>query len=153
MDPEIKEYNFNKTIAPWLGKTYKLMNMYISDIIHKQHINVTKEQWIVLKTLLEEKNGIIQNDLAYITNRNKASLTRLINVMEKNDLVTRISSKEDARKKKVFITNKGQELFLKMKPLMLQSVKTIQEGISPEEIETLIKIMSKIQHNLKKQIL
>lgn len=149
MEIDIVKSDFNKTLAPWIGKTYKMMNMYISDVFQHNNIQVTKEQWIVLKVLHEDNDGIIQNELAFITDRNKASLTRLINVMEKNNLVTRISSKRDSRKNLIHITKTGKQLFLKMKPLMLDSMKTLQNGLTEDEISNFIRITSKIQNNLK----
>ena len=141
--------DFNKTLAPWIGRTCKIINMYISDVLKHNNIQVTKEQWIVLKILHEDNDGIIQNDLAFITDRNKASLTRLINVMEKNNLVKRIPSKEDSRKNLIYITNNGKQLFLKVKPLMLSSIETLQNGITEDEKSIFINVMTKIQTNLK----
>lgn len=151
MDFNNSKSDFNKTLAPWIGKTFKMMNMFISDVFQKNNINVTKEQWIVLKVLNEDKDGIVQNELAFITERNKASLTRLINVMEKNNLVARIPSKEDSRKNFIYITKNGKQLFLKMKPIMLQRIESFQVGITEEEKETFIKVMTKIQNNIQKQ--
>lgn len=151
MDIDIHKSDFNKTLAPWIGKTSKMLNMYIADIFQKNNIKVTKQQWIVLKVLHEDHDGIIQNELAFITDRNKASLTRLINVMERNNLVIRIPSKEDSRKNLIYITKTGKQLFLKMKPLMLKSIKILQEGITDNEMKSFINIMTKIQHNLKNQ--
>ena len=63
-----------------------MMNQYIADELFKNNIQVTKQQWIILKILHEKNDEVIQNDLAFITNRNKASLTRLISLMEKNKI-------------------------------------------------------------------
>ena len=153
MDIDIHKSDFNKTIAPWIGKTSKMLNMYISDVFHHNNITITKQQWIVLKILFENPEGIIQNKLAFITDRNKASLTRLINGMEKNNLVSRIKSEKDSRKNIVFNTQNGNELFLKTKPIMLKSISKVQEGISDEEMNSFIQIMSKIQKNLLNQSL
>jgi len=151
MDIDIDKSDFNKTIAPWLGQTSKMMNMYFSDVFHKNNIQITKQQWIVLKILFENNKGLIQNKLAFITDRNKASLTRLINGMEKNNLVARIKSKDDSRKNIIFLTKTGNQLFLKTKPLVLESIQNIQHNITDEEMKYFIQIMSKIQNNLKKQ--
>lgn len=151
MDIDLTKSDFNKTIAPWLGKTSKMMNMYISDVFHKNNIEVTKQQWIVLKILNDHSEGIIQNELAFITERNKATLTRLINVMEKNDLVFRSTSESDSRKNLIYITKKGTALFLKTKPILLKSILDIQNGISIREMDAFIKVMTKIQHNLTTQ--
>ncbi|MBG7630159.1 MAG: hypothetical protein IZT56_06985, partial [Bacteroidetes bacterium] len=61
MDLDIHKSDFNKTIAPWIGKTSKMLNMYISDVFHHNNITITKQQWIVLKILFENPEGIIQN--------------------------------------------------------------------------------------------
>lgn len=151
MELDINKSDFNKTIAPWLGKTSKMMNMYISDVFQKNKCSLTKQQWIVLKILFENPEGIIQNELAFITDRNKATLTRLINGMEKHNLVARIQSKEDSRKNIVHITKAGDQLFLKTKPLMLESIHKIQHDISQNEMNTFIEIMTKIQNNIKNQ--
>lgn len=128
-----------------------MLNMYISDVFYKNNIHLTKQQWIVLKILDEDNNGIIQNDLACITERNKASLTRLINIMEKNNLVSRIPSKTDSRKNLIQITPEGNELFLKTKPIFFKSLEIIQNGISEKEMTDLISTLSKIQQNLQNQ--
>lgn len=151
MKLDINKSDFNKSIAPWLGQTSKMMDGYITDVFHKNNIEITKPQWIVLKILSENTNGIIQNELAFITDRNKATLTRLICCMEKNLLVERIQSKEDSRKNIVYITKKGSEMFIKTKPLMLSSVLKIQKGITEDEMNSFIQIMSKIQSNIKIQ--
>jgi len=150
MEINIDKSDFNKTLAPWIGQTSKLMTLYITDVFKKHRVNLTKEQWIVLKILHEDQDGIIQNELAYVTGRNKGSLTRLINVMEKNHLVVRIPSEEDSRKNLVYITNEGKKTFAKMKPIMLENIRILQSGISESEIKQFIAIMTKIQNNLKK---
>ena len=145
--------DFNKTLAPWIGRTAKILNMYISEVFLQNNIQVTKEQWIVLKILFEANVPLIQNELAFITDRNKATLTRLINVMEKNNLVTRIPSTKDSRKNLIQITEKGKLLFLKMKPLMLHTLEKMQQGITDEEKKIFFNVMTKIQFNLKKHTL
>jgi len=148
MQPKNEISDFNKLLAPWIGKTFKLMNIYIAQVFSKNNFQITREQWFVLKVLNEGNNGFIQNDLACATNRNKATLTRVINVMEKHNLVVRIPSKEDARKKLIYATKTGENLFLKMKPLMLSSLEVIQKGISEEDKKIFINVMEKIQNNL-----
>ena len=148
MQLNIENSDFNKTLAPWIGITYKMMDHYISEILQRENIHVTKQQWIVLKILHEEHDGIVQNELAFITNRNKASLTRLISVMEKNNLVFRTNTKKDARINLVYITDTGRQLFLKMKPLMLACMKNVQKNLSEADITQLIQLLSKIQKNI-----
>lgn len=152
MEFDTKTSNFNNTIVPWLGVTTKMLHHYITDVFHKNQIQLTKQQWIVLKILFENsQKKIIQNDLAFITNRNKASLTRLINSMEKNNLLKRIPSENDCRKNLITLTPTGTNLFLKTEPILLKSIDKIQNNISNEEMEFFKNLINKIQTNLKKQ--
>ena len=73
------------SLIPWVGKTAKFMDYYIRDNMKSHGINISKEQFIVIKHL-DEKDGRKQNDLAFITNRSKTSLTRLIHTMEKKGM-------------------------------------------------------------------
>lgn len=66
-------------------------------------------------------------------------------------LVSRVKSKTDSRKNIINITNKGNDLFLKITPLILNSFLKIQEGITEDEMNSFIKIITKIQFNLKQQ--
>jgi DNA-binding MarR family transcriptional regulator len=143
--------DFNKTIAPWLGHTAKMMKACLTNVLQENRFDLTREQWIVLKILHEDFEGFPQNDLAQITKRNKASMTRLIDVMEKNHLVVRIGSTEDKRKKLIYITKTGKEIFQQTKPIVLNYIHNIEKGLSQEEKETLINILKKIRLNLENQ--
>ena len=56
----------------------KMMGQFMRDAFAKKAgIEITKEQFIVL-VKLDEQDGIMQKDLAFITERNKGSLARLI---------------------------------------------------------------------------
>ena len=149
MKTDKKNSEFNVTVAPWLGKTSKLLNICISNVLHGNNVPITKEQWVLLKILHEDQDGFVQNDLALLTERNKASLTRLIDGMENNNMVVRIPSKEDSRKKLIYITKTGTSIFLQTKPLILELLNQIEEGVSLEEKQQLVSTMKKLQLNIK----
>lgn len=148
MELDISISDINKTVAPWIGKTTKMMDCYISEVLHQNELSITKQQWLLLKILNQHNKGMVQNDLAFITNRNKASLTRLINVMEKNNLVKRIPSKNDFRKNLIHLTTQGKQLYHECNPILLKSIKKIQENISQKELDVFIKTIKKIQKNI-----
>ncbi|WP_299679721.1 MarR family winged helix-turn-helix transcriptional regulator [uncultured Tenacibaculum sp.] len=135
------------TLAPWLGKTTKMIDNHIQDIFHEKNIKLTKTQWILLKKL-DEKDGVPQQELAFLTGRDKTSLTRLINTMEKKSLVARIPSKLDKRINHIFLTKKGELLFKETLPIIEDFAQSLQENISEEEIKATIKVIKKVQENL-----
>ncbi len=135
------------TLAPWLGKTNKMIENHIHDLFFEHNISLTKIQWVFLKNV-QEKNGVPQQELAFLTGRDKTSLTRLVNTMEKKGLVARIPSKLDRRINNIHITKKGEVLFKETLPLMEQFVTSLQENISEEETAQTINVIKKIQENL-----
>lgn len=139
--------DLEKTLVPWLGKTMKIIDNHIQDIFFEMNINLTKNQWVVLKKL-KEKDGLPQQELAFLTGRDKTSLTRLINTMEKKGLVARIPSKEDKRINNVYLTKKGAVLYKETLPIMKGFAEYLQKNISEEEIQNAIQTIKKVQENL-----
>jgi len=104
--------DIDRSIMPWIGKTGKWMTNFIAEKFKKYQLNLTIEQWVVLKVLHNE-DGLKQNDLAYITSRNKTSLTRLVQTMEKYHLIARLQDTEDKRINRIFLTKHGSEYLQK----------------------------------------
>lgn len=140
--------DLEKTILPHVGKAAKMMGIYMVEKFKEHHLDLTREQFILLMKL-HEQDGRIQNDLAMITERNKASLTRLINTMEKKNLVARIPSKTDKRINCIHLTKHGRKTFKMTRPIINQITKEIQKGIRKDEIQTVIKVMDRILTNIK----
>ncbi len=140
------------TMLPWLGISAKLMDYYFNDRFAENDIELTKVQWILLMRLKEE-NGQQQNNLAFITNRDKASLARLLTTMEKKNLVARIPSKEDHRVNRIYITSRGEKILKKAQPVVEKIIHDIEQSISEDEKNIIINVLKKIIHNIKSDIL
>lgn len=50
--------DFQHSLLPWIGKTAKLMGIYVSDTLRQHGLDLTKEQLILLK-LLHERDGLM----------------------------------------------------------------------------------------------
>ena len=138
------------TLIPWIGKTAKFMDYYISDVMKGHGINISKEQFIVLKHLHEE-DGRRQNDLAFITNRSKTALTRLIHTMEKKGFVSRSVSNEDMRVNHVFLTEKGKKIWETSLPHFMEIINELQKNIPEEDLQVAQTVLKKIQENISKK--
>lgn len=143
---------FEDTLLPWMGRTMKLVDAYITNQLTEHNIDLTKVQLILLK-ILYSNDGQPQNDLALLTNRDKASLARLLDVVERKGLVVRVPSKEDKRIKLVHITKKGMDYYERARPLLKEMILKIQQGISSEEIKFMIKKIKHMQLNLENSVL
>ena len=136
-------------MMPWFGKTMKHIDFFISHKLAEQGIDLTRQQVILLKILMHD-GPLPQHDLAFLTHRDKTSLTRLLSTMEKKNLVARITCPDDKRVNLVHLTKKGEKVMNETMPHLLACILQMQEDISPEEQETVIGVMKKIQENIEK---
>lgn len=132
---------------PWIGKTRKVIDYFMMDCFAENGIELTKVQWILLKRL-KEMNGESQHNLAFLTNRDKASLTRLLTTMEKKNLVARIPSDSDHRINRIYITSHGERILKQSMPVVQDMINVMQEGLSEEEKKVTITVLKKITNNI-----
>ena len=134
---------FEKLLLPWLGRAMKSFDFHLADELAHAGIALSKHQIILLR-VLSLRNGIAQNDLAFITDRDKTSLTRLISTMERKGLLKRKNCKLDKRINNVFITQKGLKETKNAFPIIINEIDNIQHKLDTDEIETTIKVLKQI---------
>ena len=138
-------------MMPWIGKTMKHIDLFIATKMAEHGMNLTRQQVILLKILFHD-GPLPQHDLAFLTDRDKTSLTRLLSTMEKKNLVARITSPEDKRVNMVHLTKNGEKVLNETAPVLLEVIMHMQEGITEDEQKTVIGVMRKIQENIEKHI-
>ena len=143
--------NRNEMLVKWIGKTAKITGAYANDKLVEHNISLTKTQLIVLKNL-DPLEGISQNDLAYITERDKTSLTRLIKTMEKKQLLYRTNSEADKRINFIHMTDLGKDLLKQAMPVIENIEQEIIRGISSKDIDLAIKILRQVQANVNQSV-
>ena len=120
----------------------------MADTFKANGIELTRPQ-LVLLIILMKNDDQPQNSLAFLTNRDKASLARLIDTMEKKNLVERLIDKNDKRVKHVRLTENGRKTLIKAIPVLEDVNHAIQRGIPKADIETAIEVLKKIVTNIK----
>jgi DNA-binding MarR family transcriptional regulator len=110
-------------------------------------LEVTIEQWSVLYHLWKE-DGLSQQELGIRTFRDKASITRLIDNLEKQGLVTRVASITDRRINKVCLMDAAKPLQQITYDLANQTMSEALQAISKEEIEVVKNVLQRVYDNL-----
>ena len=110
-------------------------------------LEITIEQWSVLYHLWKE-DGLSQLELGNRTFRDKASTTRLIDNLEKQELVTRIASKDDRRINLVYLTDTAKPLQQITYELANKTMNESLQNISKEEIEVVKNVLQRVYDNL-----
>jgi DNA-binding MarR family transcriptional regulator len=130
------------------GKVSTAINRKLSRNFRQNGIEITPEQWTILLSLWE-KDGITQQDLCNATFKDKPSMTRLIDNMEKQHLVVRISDKKDKRTNLVYLTKTGRELESQSFKIAISTLHEALQGISVEEMKIGQEVLRKIFTNTK----
>lgn len=111
-------------------------------------IEVTIEQWSVLYQLWK-MDGMSQQQLSDATFRDKPSITRLVDNMEKNKLVRRVGSKTDRRIKLIRLTAEGKRLEEKSMAIANKTLNEALEGVPKNKIEVAREVLQIVYDNLK----
>jgi len=146
MDTNIIE---TKTFYDFLtGKAYTALSRRLQKNLRDAGLDITSEQWSILYALWEEE-GLTQQELAQRTFREKTAITRLIDNLERRDLVIRVADKGDRRTNLIYLTKVGRQL---KAVCMEQANQTLQEalaGVNAPHIHIAKDTLKKVYENLK----
>ena len=123
------------------------MFRHLSKLMKEQNLPVTPEQFSVLSYLWQQE-GLQQSELAQCTNRNRANVTRIIDILEREGIVQRKDDENDRRVFRIFLTDKGRALREQTAQCAAQSIEDALKNVSKAEIETCLKVLQKIKNNL-----
>jgi DNA-binding MarR family transcriptional regulator len=110
-------------------------------------IEITIEQWSVLYHLWKE-DGISQQELCVRSFRDKPSITRLVDNLEKLKLVKRVASKDDRRINLINLTEAGKSLQDVTIEMANQTLNEALEGVSKNDVELCKAVLQKVYDNL-----
>ena len=143
----ITEFNLENTLGYWLNRCTILLKSELTRRFQQAGYDVTPEEWVILNRLWEQ-DGLSQNELAERTIKDKTTITRFIDQMEKKGLVTRRSSKEDGRFKNIHLTAKAQNLKMILVEITQGMLLQAASDLSTQDIQTTLNSLRKIESNL-----
>ena len=135
------------TLGMLIGQVHRLSTKRFVQNSHTHGLEISLDQWLVLGPVWKN-DGISQKDISEYCGKDKTSVTKIIDTLEKKNLVVRVTDQLDHRVKRVVLSQKGRELFLSAIPVMAQTRDELRSGISDKEIEALKSILNKIYKNL-----
>lgn len=110
-------------------------------------VNLTIEQWSVLYHLWKQ-DGMTQQELCSASFRDKPSITRLVDNLEKLELVNRIPDEKDRRSNRIFLTETGRRLEEKTMRLAEETLNEALDGVPAEHVEISKHVLQKVYENL-----
>lgn len=129
------------------GKVSNAINKKLQKKFNEGELRLAPEQWAIL-AYLSEKDGVTQQQLCKATYKDKPSMTRLINAMERNSLVVRVINPNDKRANTIYLTRIGRSVKEKAQKIALRTLKESLRGLGTEELTVSQEVLRRIFTNL-----
>ena len=114
----------------------------------QQGIEITIEQWSVLYHLWK-KDGVSQQELCNATFRDKPSITRLLDNLEKLKLVKRVASPTDRRLNLIVLTDAARKMQDRTMEIASNTLNEALEGVSSSDVDRAKIVLQNVYDNLK----
>lgn len=95
-----------------------------------------------------EKRDIFQKDIEEELDIRRSSVTSVLQLMEKNGIIERVSVSKDARLKKLVLTEKGMEIQRNVHDRISELEKSLREELSDEELNQLVSLIDRLSNKI-----
>ncbi len=131
----------------WIHRVYQASRNEMFREFRECGEDITPEQWAVLIRLWE-RDARAQSDLSDATFRDRPTMSRIIDGMEKRGLLERGSDPDDGRVRIVSLTRKGRALEKKLVPLVEKIVTRMVAGVEERALTTTRNTLRQMFENL-----
>lgn len=138
MDEHGITFTSSLELVRWIGWAQRKAG---EDWIRERELS--HEQGFVLGYLVQNP-GSIQRDIAQISRTSAASVSSLLQGLERRGLVERRTEPGNERSKRVFATPAGAELIAGFETAMAAADETILAPLNQDERETLLALLKKV---------
>ncbi len=138
------DFNYGFT----LESTAKKIKLALQRKFNEHDVDITVDQWVVLLELYQYGTQN-QVELCERCCKDAPTITRIIELLVRKELITRESCKEDRRKFNISLSKKGKTLIQKLLPIVIEFRKQGWNNLTEKDILHIERITKKIQENLK----
>lgn len=129
------------------GKASTAIARRLQKNFRENGVDITIEQWSILYHLWKE-DGVSQQQLCESSFRDKPSITRLVDNLEKVNLVKRVASSDDRRINMIYLTPEAKQLQEKLMELANLTLNEALEGVTHGQIEIAKEVLQQVYENL-----
>lgn len=113
------------------------------------HHHLSRGKFTLLMQLVEaDEDGLLPSEFAERAGVTRASVTSLLDGLERDKLITRQPHSVDRRMLTVHMTDSGRELMNKILPEHFGWIKEWMENLSDREKKTFIKLLTKLRSGI-----
>ena len=134
-----------------ITKLKQLQSRSLAQCINEQGIAAFSGEQGKILFVLWQKDKITQKELACETGLAKNTITVMLEKMEKNNLIRRITDENDKRKSLVILTDYAKSLKKSFDEISDEMLKKVYKGFSEEEIDKYEGYLHRIIRNLEEK--
>ena len=123
----------------------------LDSIILKKHADTPTimHGWVIDYLYDNQDHDVFQRDLERKFSIRRSTVTVILQLMEKNELIVRQSVDYDARLKKLQLTDKAIEMHKLISNDIVELENTLRKGISEKELDDFLATIDKMIENIK----
>ncbi len=122
---------------------------YFAKELNKNNINLTPEQYLVMDILWDVET-LSQQAIADIIQKDKNSVTKFIDSLEKKGFVYRAVNKKDRRVNNIIVSEEGKKLKDQTTEVAINMMQKVLKDIGEEDLMAFDKVMNQIKSNIDK---
>ena len=138
-----------KKIAVYINIVNCSLIKYFAKELSRNNINLTPEQYLVMD-ILWDAEVLSQQAIADIIQKDKNSVTKFIDSLEKKGLVYRQVNKTDRRVNNIVVSEEGMKLKSRTTEVAISMMRNVLNNIKEEDLVALDNVMNQIKHNIDK---
>lgn len=147
MDTSLQEDKKMMVSAFILERTAKRMKQFFQQELARADVEITIDQWIILQEL-DREDGQSQLALARSCFKDAPTVTRIIDLLVKKNLLERRADEKDRRRFKIVLTNAGKAKIKEVLPIIRQSRAKAWCCLDEKEMNGLVSSLNKVFENL-----
>ncbi len=126
-----------------MNKSRESMELRIKDL------DISQQQGRMIAYIAQnEDKGLIQKDLAQVFQRRDASITSMLQGLEKKGYIERRIPKNNERQKNIYVLPKGKALIDQTNEAFYAAEKELVQALNAAEVEELTRLLRKIDQSL-----
>lgn len=132
-----------------IGLLWGEINAQLDAVLSPKGLNISKFNILMIIKHIGGFDGIQQNEISKRLLVTASNITKLLDKLEKDGLITRNSKKDDRRVKLIRITDHGSKVLDKIWPLYIKSAKKLMDKIAPPDADYVEKVLVNWLTNIK----
>lgn len=138
--------DYGERLSTIVYRVNKLLKLQIQNSL--RDFDITTDQWIVLGRVYHGSGQYNQKQLAEMCFKERAAITRMLDILQRKELLERRNSVEDRREFLIYITDKGNALYRETLGSVAKAEDRVSSILDAQELEEAIRLMKKLENSL-----